>query len=172
MLRINPIELVAGEFDNIKDLVKDNTITEHHSHTEQKTEQVYEKSNRHWYNLWRLGFGHGDRYVERTREVVVNTTEEFVDMRSVTEDFLEPYWSYIDETQNKAVNYMDSEIKRLVGLIQNKTSKIDEILTKKLDELDSAETKEKDIEAIIKQKENNLKWLTSIQNRVNNLISF
>lgn len=67
---------------------------------------------------------------------------------------------------------MDSEIKRLVGLIQNKTSKIDEILTKKLDELDSAETKEKDIEAIIKQKENNLKWLTSIQNRVNNLISF
>ena len=172
VLRINPIELVAGEFENIKDLVKDNTITEHHSHTEQKTEQVYEKSNRHWYNLWRLGFGHGDRYVERTREVVVNTTEEFVDMRSVSEDFFEPYWSYIDETQNKAVNYMDSEIKRLVGLIQNKTSKIDEILTKKLDELDSAETKEKDIEAIIKQKENNLKWLTSIQNRVNNLISF
>ena len=81
----------------------------------------------------------------------------------------------VDEIQLKGYEMSilnDSEIKRLVGLIQNKTSKIDEILTKKLDELDSAETKEKDIEAIIKQKENNLKWLTSIQNRVNNLISF
>ena len=171
-LHINAAELVAGEFNAISDLIQSNTIEEHQEIKKKEKIKVFQKSNRHWYNLWLLGFGHGDRYVDEMRDVTEIKKEEFVDMRAITDDYLLKFQEYLQNSKKDAEKYMKKEISELMGKIERQTQNIEGALSNKLHDLENAEARKEDIESEIHKKEKNLQWLESIQKEVNDLIDF
>ena len=172
--RVDPLKLVAGEFDRIDDFLKESTREEvvgQKSVTRIKS--VFEESNRKWYNLWGLGiFGHGDRFVEKPVTETEDIIGKVVDMAKLTDEYLIQYQLYIDATRNTAVNYTEEQKNELIKRAEEVKRQIDQILSDKLRELEKVQSDDKALQEGMLQKEKNLQWLQSIQTRINNLIVF
>ena len=78
----------------------------------------------------------------------------------------------MDELEARANKYIQEENKRLKERIKEEIKKVDGLLLKKLNDLQALENSEKQTDDEKKRKEENLKWLISVKQRVNNLIEF
>jgi predicted GTPase len=173
-VQVDPLKLVAGEFDRIDDYIKESTKEEVVGQKRvTKTKRVFEESNRKWYNLWGLGiFGHGDRFVDKQYIVTEDIIGEVVDMAKLTDEYLLQYQLFVDDTRKNAIDYTEIQRMELVNNAKDVKKKIDQILSDKLKELEKVQSDDKTLQEAMHQKEKNLQWLQSIQTRINNLIVF
>ena len=171
---VDPLELVAGEFEKIEDYIDKSTNEEIIGYREEThTTLEHQKSNRHWYNLWLLGiFGHGDRDVPIKVKKQIAIKGKFVNMAKLTEEYLVQYQLFVADRRNKAVDYTDTQRKALIKEAEKIKNQIEGILSRKLAELEKVQSDDEALMETIRQKEKNLQWLQSIQNRINNLIVF
>ena len=174
LVQVDPLVLVADEFKRIEDYIETSTTEEVVGHTTvMKPEKEHQKSNRHWYNLWGLGiFGHWERDVWVEKPHVLDIKGKFVKMAELADEYLVQYQLYINNIRQQAVDYTENQRKELIIKATQIKSHIDKILSQKLTELKKIQSDDKSIEETIRQKEKNLKWLQSVQDRINNLIVF
>ena len=170
-LSFNPAQLVSSKLADLESIIDDATETRDESYYETKTEQVWVEDTR-WFLLpWTWG-REGDHWESRVYQEKVTKFEDYVDMRTVAEDFLTPIQGSLFGNEKSAISHLNEEMKRLDAYLGENLKKIDSILDKKLDELSKLETKEQLKASEIAEKETNLKWMNGIQKRVNNIINF
>ena len=97
---------------------------------------------------------------------------DYVDMKEVAEDYIKPFQTHLQRVHKGAVEHVVSETERLKQHLKGELGKIDKVLNDKLDALTKTDSDSKVKAAEIAQKENNLRWLESIQKRVNDIIEF
>ena len=73
---------------------------------------------------------------------------------------------------SQAINYSVDETNRLKDSLKKELVKIDDLLKAKLASINKVKADTEITATEIKRKEENLKWLESIQERVDNLIEF
>ena len=162
-LSFNPINLVMGNLDNLSRIIDDNTETEDESFYQ----EVFVASKRKWYNPF-TWFKEGDHY----EKVKIENYVDKVPMRKVATDYLQPIQKKLEEIKKQAINYSVDETNRLKDSLKKELVKIDDLLKAKLASINKVKADTEITATEIKRKEENLKWLESIQERVDNLIEF
>ena len=170
-LSFNPINLVSNSVADLFSIIEDNTTTVDEGKYVQKTKQVVVPSKRKWYNplSW---FEEGDHYEQEYYQEWESKNIEYVNMEEVAYDFIMPFQEELGRMESSAVEHIKQETNRLKVFLKDELLKIDDVLSKKLDKLQKTEADTQAKDAEIKQKEKDLKWLNSIQTRVNNIIHF
>ena len=170
-LSFNAANLVAGSLADLSSIIDNNTETADESYMETRTRQVFVKSTRKWYNplTW---FNPGDHFENHNYQEKIEKYVDYVDMHTVADEYIHPFLRSLDETKKDAVNYVLSETQRLKEYLKEELAKIDKVLNQKLDALSKTEADNKAKAAEIAQKEKNLRWLESIQKKVNSIINF
>lgn len=173
-LSFNPIKLVVGSLNNLSGIIEDNTKRKDESYTvkeeyQKRVEGGFFRKVGHFFfpNLI-------DDYTEETayRDKKIEKYVDYVDMRDVASDYLQPIQKKLDEIKVQVVKHAVDETNRLKEYLKKELVKIDNLLKEKLNDLSRTQNDTKYTEEEIKRKESNLKWLESIQNRVSDLIEF
>lgn len=173
-LEINPIDFVAPRLSNINSIMTESTFSRDEGH--------YVKES---YTVEREGFGWGllrgidvfDLFEDSTHETKyrnrwVSNNVDYVDMSKVDEEYLQPIEINIQKMRVKAEEYIQKETVKIKDTLKKDISRLDDVLDKKLDSLKNTESDTRETEKQIKKKEEELKWLQSIQERVDAIIEF
>ena len=173
-LEINPIDFVAPRLSNINSIMTESTFSRDEGH--------YVKES---YTVDRDGFGWGllrsidvfDLFEDSTHETKyrnrwVSNNVDYVDMSKVDEEYLQPIEINIQKMRVKAEEYIQKETVKIKDTLKKDISRLDDVLDKKLDSLKNTESDTRETEKQIKKKEEELKWLQSIQERVDAIIEF
>lgn len=164
-LSFNPANLVSSSLADLSSIIDAKTETEDESYHDEKYRWV--PSQRKWYNPFSW-FNEGAHWEGKTIEKFV----DYVDMNEVAADYIVPFQKNLDSTKNDAINHVHSETQRLKDYLKGELEKIDKVLEQKLDALSKTEADNIAKTEEIAKKENNLKWLKSIQEKVNSIIKF
>ena len=164
-LSFNPVNLVVGSLADLETIIDDNTETVDESYLKENAKWV--PSKKKWYNPF-TWFNEGAHWEDKWIEKYVDK----VDMNQVASDYIIPFRESLAGTKQAALEHIKSETERLKEHLKLELVKIDNILNEKLDMLSKTEADNKAKADEIKQKERNLKWLESIQDRVNSIIKF
>lgn len=170
-LSFNAANLVTGSLADLSSIIDDNTETVDESYTETRTKRVFVKSTRKWYNPFSW-FNQGDHYEDRSYEERIKKYVDYVDMNEVAEAYIVPFQKDLDRIKKDAVNHVNAETQRLKDYLKGELAEIDKVLYQKLDALSKTKADNRAKAKEIAEKEKNLKWLESIQERVNNIINF
>ena len=165
-LSFNPINLVMGSLNNLSGIIEDNTVTEDESYTDKK--RVEGGFIRKAASFLTFGLIKDHTYIEKQIKKFV----DYVDMGNVASGYLQPIQKNLEEIKKKTVKHSLDETNRLKEFLKKELVKIDNVLDEKLRALYQIEGDSKTTAAEIKRKEDNLKWLESIQERVHKLIEF
>lgn len=173
-LTFNAANLVSSSLADLTSIIEDNTETADESYTVRDKRTVRKEGNFLRKTASFLTFGLIDNYTMVTEyyDRKVAKYVDYVDMNEVASDYLVPFRKSLQETQKSAVNHVVSETQRLKEHLKKELVKIDKILNEKLDALSKTEADSKAKAEEIAQKEANLKWLESIQKKVNDIINF
>lgn len=164
-LLFNPANLVSSSLADLSSIIDAKTETEDESYYKEKYKWV--PSQRKWYNPFSWS-NEGAHWEGKTIEKFV----DYVDMNEVASDYIVPFQKSLDSTKNDAINHVHSETQRLKDYLKGELEKIDKVLEQKLDALSKTEADNNAKTEEIAKKENNLKWLKSIQEKVNSIIKF
>ena len=156
---------------DLSSIINENTETVDESYMRTRTKEVFVKSTRKWYNPFSW-FNKGDHYETHSYEEKVEKYVEYVDMNEEAATYIVPFQKDLDRIKKDAVNHVLSETQRLKEYLKGELAKIDKVLNQKLDSLSKTEADNKEKAQEIAKKEENLRWLESIQERVNNIINF
>lgn len=162
-LSFNPINLVMGNLDNLSRIIDDNTETVDASFYKEE----FVASKRKWYNPF-TWFKEGDHY----EKVKIEKYVDRVPMRKVATDYLQPIQKQLEDIKEQAINESGDNMEILKESLKKELEKIDELLNAKLTSIKKVKADTEITATEIKRKEENLKWLESIQERVDNLIEF
>ena len=149
----------------LETIIDDNTETVDESYCKPGAKWV--PSKKKWYNPF-TWFNEGAHWEDEWIEKYVDK----VDMNQVASDYIIPFRESLAGTKQAALEHIKSETERLKEHLKLELVKIDNIFNEKLDMLSKTEADNKAKADEIKQKERNLKWLVSIQDRVNSIIKF
>jgi gas vesicle protein len=116
--------------------------------------------------------GHDSYYETKYVPTKIEKFVDYVDMQEVASSASHEFDILMDKLEDKAHHYIITENDRLKKSIKDKIKEVDALLLKKLNDLQSLENSDKQTAEVIAKKENDRKWLTSIQARVDNLIEF
>ena len=170
-LKFSPAELVAASLADLSTIISDKTEQKDEGHSETRTRKKFVLSKRKWYNPFSW-FGKGDHYEDEKYEEWVAKYVDYVNMNEVASDYLQPLENHLIKTQNKAIEHVKSETQRLKEHLKMELVSINEILDAKLNNLLIVEADKEAKAEEIAQKENDLKFLENIQQRVNDIINF
>ena len=162
-LSFNPINLVMGNLDDLSRIIDDNTETEDESFYRKE----FVASKRKWYNPF-TWFKEGDHY----EKVKIEKYVDRVPMRKVTKDYLQPIQKQLEDIKEQAINKSVDNMEILKNFLKKELEEINELLKAKLESIKKVKADTEITATEIKRKEENLKWLESIQERVDNLIEF
>ena len=165
-LEFNVIEFVSSALPNMTTIVNSNIETE----VESEKKRVRKEGGFIRKTLSVLTLGLIKDYTEE-----VKWEEKLVDkvsLKEVADDYITPYLMHLMSIHNCAIDHISSETERLKQHLKGELNKIDKVLNNKLDALTKTESDSMVKAAEIAQKENNLRWLESIQKRVNDIIEF
>lgn len=162
-LSFNPINLVMEKLDDLSRIIDDNTVTEDESFYKKE----FVASKRKWYNPF-TWFEKGDHY----EEVKIEKYVDKVPMRKVATEYFQPIQKQLDDIKKKAIDKSGDNMEILKESLKKELEKIDELLNAKLTSIKKVKADTEITATEIKRKEENLKWLESIQERVDNLIEF
>lgn len=173
-LSFNPINLVMGSLNDLSGIVEKNTITEGQSYTvkEKYQKRVEGGFLRKAASFLTLGWVDDYTYETAYRDKRIAKFVDKVDMKEVASDYLQPIQKKLEEVRKQTVKHATDETNRLKDYLKEELVKIDSLLDEKLRSLYQIEDDSKATAAEIKRKEDNLKWLEGIQERVHNLIEF
>ena len=173
-LSFNPISLVMGSLNDLSGIIEDNTVTEDESYTVKESYQRRVEGGFFRKAASFLTFGLVDDHTYETayRDKRIAKYVDYVDMEEVASDYLQPIQRKLEEIKKQTVKHALDETKRLKEFLKKELVKIDNLLDEKLRALYQIEDDSKATAAAIKRKEDNLKWLEGIQERVDSLIEF
>ena len=173
-LSFNPINLVMGSLNDLSGIIEDNTVTKDESYTVRESYQKRVEGGFIRQAASFLTFGLIDDHTYETayRDKRIEKYVDYVDMEEVASDYLQPIQKKLEEIKKQTVKHALDETNRLKEFLKKELVKIDNLLDEKLRALYQVEDDSKATAAEIKRKEDNLKWLEGIQERVDSLIEF
>lgn len=172
-LQFDPLTLVAGNLPNLNSILEDNTETIDTSYY--KDETRYRQVKKDWGEgkLWAfLGFEDKYRTESYTVRVRVQDSKDEVDMHQVASEYLQPLQQNLNKTQSGAIAYVLKQTDKLKEVLKKQFVEIDKVLDNKLKDLSQTQVDTATKAAEIAKKESDLKWLESIEKRVNDIIEF
>lgn len=169
-LSLSPVKLVSASLGNLNRIVSDNTETVDEGRYETFTRRVKGGTLRKIAHF--VTFGLVDDHTTETYEDWVSKNVDYVDMTAVADDYLTPMTKSLKKTEESAKAYMNKETDRLKCLLKEKLAEVDKLLDEKLVSLAQTEDASKATAEEIAAKEAKLKWMLSIQKRVQNLVEF
>ena len=173
-LSFNPISLVMGSLNDLSGIIEENTVTKDESYTVKESYQKRVEGGFLRQAASFLTFGLIDDHTYETayRDKRIEKYVDYVDMEEVASDYLQPIQKKLEEIKKQTVKHALDETNRLKEFLKKELVKIDNLLDEKLRSLYQIEDDSKATAAEIKRKEDNLKWLEGIQERVDSLIEF
>lgn len=170
-LTFSPAELVSASLADLSTIISDKTEQKDEGHSETRTRKIFVPSKRSWYNPFSW-FGKGDHYEDEKYEEWVAKYVDYVNMNEVASEYLQPIENDLIKIQNKAIEHVKSETQRLKEHLKIELVSINKILDAKVNNLLIVEADKEAKAEEIAQKENDLKFLENIQQRVNDIINF
>lgn len=173
-LEINPIDFVAPRLNNINSIMNESTFSRDEGKFKKESYKV-EKDGWGWELLRTidvLDWFKDDTHETKYRDKWVSNIVEYVDMNKVDEEYLQPIEISIQKMRVKAVEYVQRETLKIKDTLKKDINRLDDVLDEKLDNLENIESDTKATEKQIKKKEEDLKWLQTIQKRVDAIIEF
>ncbi len=119
-----------------------------------------------------LTFGWVNDYTTETVTEWESDWQQYMDMKKVSHDYIEPIQRHHNETQQKTIDYIVKETERLKEVLKQELVKIDKIYNEKLKALAQSKDMSKAKTEDIARNQTKLKWLKGIQQRVKNIIEF
>jgi hypothetical protein len=173
-LEINPIDFVAPRLSNINSIMDESAFSRDEGHYVKQSYTV-EKEGFGW-DLLRgvdiFDLFEDSTHETRYREKWVSNNVDYVDMRKVDEEYLQPIEINIQKMTGKAVEFIHKETEKIKSTLKEDIGRIDDVLGSKLENLKNTESDTKATEQQIKKKEEDLNWLQGIQRRVDEIIEF
>ena len=121
-----------------------------------------------------LGNKRGDttNYDVKTRRIEIPQTTTYVNMSIVASEFLQPIQEELAVTEKAVLDYVKSETVEVKSFVNRKLQEIDQILDSKLSMLAEYETGIKEKDAVIAERQKQLKWLEDIEKKVNSIVKY
>ena len=170
---INPLDFVAEKLVDLSSIIAKNTKTVDEGHNKKETVSYQEKVKRAWYNPARW---FGDTYVYETRYKTIDKwipkMIDYVDMHKVVSNFFQPLQSQLLKIKAQAKEHVETETSNIKSSLREQLSEINKALEMKLNQLNQMINNAKETAQQIATKQNNLKWMNGIIDRVNKLINF
>ena len=161
-VEVDPFELIDGDLPDI------NTALLMESATKQEDVCVGSHMEK---NPEREGFfGFFKFWKPKRIEVKDYEKRDYIDGSALAEGFFAPLQKQLFENQARTVKYANEQAENIKKAFKKKFEELDDLLSKKLKELELCATDEKNAEAILKQAQERLQWLTEIQNSVNTIL--
>ena len=113
-----------------------------------------------------------DHFETKTKKVWVDKNVDYVDMSGVASSYLTPFLASLNKIEKTTVEFVEKETVRLKDFLKKELAKIDQVLDEKLDSLSKTQADANAKAEEIKKKQEDLKWLESIQERVNQMIKY
>ena len=173
-LSFNPINLVMGSLNDLSGIIEENTVTKDESYTVKESYQKRVEGGflRKAASFLTWGLVEDHTYETAYRDKRIEKYVDEVDMKAVAKDYLLPILEKLGDIEKQTMKHAFDETNRLKEYLKKELVKIDKLLDEKLRSLYQIEDDSKTTDAEIKRKEKNLKWLESIQERVDSLIEF
>lgn len=173
-LTFNPVNLVSASLADLNRIIADNTETKDESYTERAYRTVKKEGGFFRKAASFLTFGLVDDYTteQQAYDRKIAKYVDYVDMNEVAADFITPFQRKLKDIQKQAVDHVCAETSRLKDHLKQELIKIDKLLNDKLTALSQTEASGKAKAAEIAKKENDLRWLESIQEEVNAITKF
>lgn len=121
-----------------------------------------------------LGNKRGDttNYDVKTRRIEIPQTTTYVNMSIVASEFLQPIQEELAVTEKAVLDYVKSETVEVKSFVNRKLQEIDQVLDSKLSMLAEYETGIKEKDAVIAERQKQLKWLEDIEEKVNSIVKY
>lgn len=173
-VNVNPLSLVSASLSDLSQIMKENTETEDESYTVREAYQKRVEGGffRKAANILSLGRIKDYTYETAYRDKRIAKYVDYVNMRDVANEYFTPLRKDLEENGKKLHDYLNEETERLKEALRRELEKIDELLEQKLNDLDATKDAQKLKSEEIRRKEQNLRWLEKIQERINNLVKF
>ena len=173
-VNVNPLSLVSASLSDLSQIMKENTETQDESYMVREAYQKRVEGGffRKAANI--LSFGRIKDYTYETayRDKRIDKYVDYVNMRDVSYEYFTPLRKDLEENGKKLHDYLNEESKRLKETLRRELEKIDAVLEQKLNDLDATKDAQRLKSEEIRRKEQNLRWLENIQERINNLVRF
>jgi hypothetical protein len=173
-LDLNPVKLVSSSLSGLSKIMARNTETVDESYNVkvQYQQRVEGGFIRKAASFLTFGLIEDHTYETREREKRIERYIDYVDMNEVASDYILPFQRSLIKTEESAVNYVIEETKRLKEYLKSELGEIDKLLESKLKALSQTEGDLTAKGEEIATKEQNLKWLMDIQQKVKSIIEF
>lgn len=173
-LNFNPMHLVLRELEDLSGIIEDNTIVEDQSYTVKESYQKRVEGGffRKAANILTFGWVDDHTWETAYRDKVIKKYVDKVNLKDVAIDYLSPIREGLDSIEKQTIEHAKKETNRLKEILKKKLVEIEAILYSKMEDLTKTSKDQTLTEAAISQKESNLEWLESIQQRVDNLVEF
>ena len=167
---IDLTSFVKGRLAAIKDadeVIDDSIDSRTETHSERRTRIVTKE--RKWYNPMRLFKG---KYYDVEESYYVDVTEEikFVSREKLLNSLISPIRQALAEEQIRISEFADDETKRIKESFYDQFDEVDEILSNKAKELSSALISKEAAEEALKQANNKLSLLESINRELDSIL--
>ena len=173
-LHLNPIDFVAPKLSNMRNLIAENTITKDEGHHEERA-YTAEKDGLGWGILRTidfLGLFDDATYETKYRTVWVSKKVDYVDMCEINEKYLQPILISIRKMNDEAIKYVKDETNRIKNGSKTYIGDIEKALNQRLENLRHTTADVNKTETEIKKQKADLKWLQSIEKRVNDIVKW
>ena len=161
-IQINPFELIDGDLPDINasSLIDSSTISESvcvGSHEEQNPER---KGFFGFFKIWKPRYIKVKDYEQR----------EYIDAGNLAKQFFAPFQKQLFTNQKSAVDYAKKQAGSIKNAFRKRFDELDELLNAKLKELEDAATDKENVDKILKQTRDRLKWLEDIEKRITEIL--
>ena len=173
-VNVNPLSLVSASLSDLSQIMKENTETQDESYM---VREAYQKRVEGGFfrkigHIISFGKIKDHTYETAYRDKRIAKYVDYVNMRDVANEYFTPLRKDLEENEKKMQDYLSEESERLKETLRRELEKIDEVLEQKLNDLDATKDAQKLKSEEIRRKEQNLRWLEKIQERINNLVRF
>lgn len=162
-LKLNPLKLVSSQLGNI------NINQVMNAHKEVKTISDG--------GVWSGFLGRAVRtifggFFSSLSTIGLPKTATYVNMNVVASEFLQPIQEELAVTEKAVLDYVKSETVEVKSFVNRKLQEIDQVLDSKLSMLAEYETGIKEKDAVIAERQKQLKWLEDIEKKVNSIVKY
>lgn len=173
-VNVNPLSLVSASLSDLSQIMKENTETQDESYM---VREAYQKRVEGGFfrkigHIISFGKIKDHTYETAYRDKRIAKYVDYVNIRDVANEYFTPLRKDLEENEKKLQDYLSEESERLKETLRRELEKIDEVLEQKLNDLDATKDAQKLKSEEIRRKEQNLRWLEKIQERINNLVKF
>ena len=157
---ISPFEMIEGNIESFRN------FDEFRYEYSKKKKEYYreERENiREWWEFWRWFEPPTKTYYE-SKEV------EYIEIKKLTETYVDPIETNIIKTIQNALKYGKEEIEKIELQFKNNKSQLDNILRNKINSISKLLETSENIETRRKMYDEKIKWLESIEKRIEEVI--